>query len=115
MNKPGYVIFNKSDIQWQMVYCNCHELDHEMPEEIVKAITSYNFIGKFYKDDYICMNDGRDAIKNDNNLFVLSDYSGVKYIWQVGSKVADMEGFIIPHAYYVRCIGIVVGEVVKST
>ena len=100
-----YVIFDKNSYVWQTVYCNTHKPDGEKLEDIAKAMVSYQYCGKFSSEDSICINDG--GIKNDTEIFVMSE-GGVKYLWQRGSKVSDMEGFIVPHLYYVRKIGMVV-------
>lgn len=100
-----YVVFDKEQCHWGMVYCNCHEDREETDEEIVKAIVSCVYIGKFHACENICVNDGR--IKNDSKVFILSDMIN-QYLWQIGSRVSDMNGAIIPHTYYVRKIGMIV-------
>lgn len=103
--KKKYVIFDKESYVWQMVYCNSHKSDVEELEDIAKAMVSYQYCGKFSSEGAICMNGG--GIKNDNKIFIMSE-NGVQYLWQLGSKVSDMEGFIVPHLYHVRKIGMIV-------
>lgn len=100
-----YVIFDKDSYVWQMVYCNTHKSNGDGLEDIAKAMISYQYCGKFSSEDAVCMNDG--GIKNDAQIFIMSE-NGVKYLWHRGSKVSDMEGFIVPHLYYVRKIGMIV-------
>lgn len=100
-----YVVFDKESYVWQMVYCNTNKQDGEEVENIAKAMVSYQYCGKFSSKSSICMNSG--GIKNDSAIFIMSD-NGVQYLWQLGSKVSDMEGFIVPHLYYVRKIGMIV-------
>lgn len=100
-----YVIFDKDSYVWQMVYCNTHKQDGEGLEDIAKAMVSYQYCGKLSIEDVTCMNGCR--IKNDSEIFIMNE-DGVKYLWQRGSKVSDMEGFIVPHLYYVRKIGMIV-------
>ena len=100
-----YVIFDKQSYIWQMVYCNNHKPDGELLEEIAKAMISFQYCGKFSLENTVCMNSS--GIKNDNGIFIMSE-NGVQYLWQLGSKVSDMEGFIVPHLYYVRKIGMLV-------
>lgn len=97
----NYVVFDDA-YKWQITYCNKQE--SEKSEDIIKS-TMFFYRGKFKADDHVCINGPK--IKNDENLFILNE-SGNDYIWQVGSKVTDMSGFIIPHAYYVRKIGILI-------
>lgn len=104
-NRMKYVIFDKESYVWQMVYCNSHKQDGEKLEDIAKAMVSYEYCGKFSSEDALCMNGG--GIKNDTEIFIMS-VDGVKYLWQRGSKVSDMEGFIVPHLYHVRKIGMIV-------
>lgn len=76
-----------------MVYCNVHKQDGEGLEDIAKAMVSYQYCGKFSLENAVCMN--RSGIKNDSEIFMMNE-NGVKYLWQRGSKVSDMEGFIVP-------------------
>ena len=93
------------DMKWLKIYCN---LDgKETPEDIAKAIVSELYVGKFNKEEH--MNAGCPKIQNDENLFILKDSHGVNNIWQVGGKSTDMTGFIIPHLYKVRRIGVMFG------
>lgn len=99
------MIFDKENYVWQMVYCNNHKPDGEVLEDIAKSMVSFQYCGKFSSENAVCMNSGR--IKNDSNIFIMSE-NGVQYLWQLGSKVSDMEGFIVPHLYHVRKIGMIV-------
>ncbi len=99
-----YITINKynEDMKWSRIYCN---LDgKETPEDIAKAIVSEFYVGKFSKEEH--MNAGCQKIQNDENLFILRDSYGTDNIWQIGGKSTDMTGFIIPHLYKVRRIGI---------
>lgn len=105
ISRKKYVIFDRESYLWQMVYCNNHKPDEETLKDIAKSMVSLQYCGKFSSDGSVCMNGG--GIKNDSNIFVMSE-NGVQYLWQLGSKVSDMEGFIVPHLYYVRKIGMIV-------
>lgn len=100
-----YVIFDKNSYVWQMVYCNSHKPEGENLENIAKAMVSYQYCGLFSSDNFVCANGS--GIKNDDKMFILGE-DGVQYIWQLGSRVSDMEGFIVPNLYYVRKIGMIV-------
>lgn len=90
------------DMKWSKIYCN---LDgKETPEDIAKAIVSEFYIGRFDKEKHT--NVGCTKIQNDENLFILRDSYENNNIWQIGGKAEDMTGFIIPHLYKVRKIGI---------
>lgn len=105
ISRKKYVIFDKESYMWQMVYCNNHKLDGETLEDIAKAMVSHQYCGKFSSEESTCMNGS--GIKNDSNIFIMNE-NGVQYLWQLGSKVSDMEGFIIPNLYHVRKIGMIV-------
>ena len=90
------------DMKWLRIYCN---LDgNETAEDIAKAIVSEFYVGKFNKEEH--MNAGCPKIQNDENLFILRDLYGINNIWQIGGRSTDMTGFIIPHLYKVRRIGV---------
>ena len=90
------------DMKWSRIYCNCN--GNETSEDIAKAIVTEYFVGKFNKEKH--MNAGCPKIQNDENLFILRDSYGCNNIWQIGGKSSDMTGFIIPHLYKVRKIGV---------
>lgn len=99
-----YITVDKEndDMKWSNIYCNLG--GKETAEDIAKAIITHHYIGKFNKEDH--MNAGCPKIKNDENLFMLGDLYGTINIWQIGGKVSDMTGCIIPHLYKVRRIGV---------
>lgn len=90
------------DIKWSKIYCNLN--GKETPEDIAKAIVSEFYVGKFNKEEH--MNVGCPKIQNDKKLFILRDLYGTNNIWQIGGRLTDMTGFIIPHLYEVRRIGV---------
>ena len=103
--KMRYVLFDKNEKDWQMVYCTQDNDEESLLENISKAMLRGNEFEKFNAKDAVCMNDG--GIKNDSMIFSINE-CGVRYIWQLGSKVSDMTDFIIPHLYRVRKIGMIV-------
>lgn len=90
----------KSKDDYSMVYCNLN--GKETAEDIIKATLNY-FIGKFNANEH--MSCGCNKILNDENVFIMENNDSGYELWQVGSKVSDMTGAIIPHLYYVRHIG----------
>ena len=99
-----YITLEKEseNMKWSMVYCNCN--GNETLEDIAKAIVTEYFVGKFNKEEH--MSAGCPKIQNDEDLFILRDSDGCNNIWQIGGEFSDMTGFIIPHLYKVRKIGI---------
>ena len=100
-----YVLFDKNEKDWQMVYCTQDNDEELLLESISKAMLRGDGFKKFNAKEGVCMNDG--GIKNDSMIFSINE-CGVRYIWQLGSKVSDMAGFIVPHLYRVRKIGMIV-------
>lgn len=92
----------REDMKWSKIYCNLN--GKETPEDIAKASVSEFYVGKFNKEEH--MNAGYPKIQNDENLFILRDLYGTNNIWQIGGRLTDMTGFIIPHLYKVRRIGV---------
>ena len=104
--KSKYVTFDKDSLCWCTIYCDKYNCQvKESIKEIGKAMISYDYQGLFDRNQFVCVNG--TEIKNDNDVFILRENS-VDYIWQLGSKVADMEGVIVPNLYKVRKIGMIV-------
>lgn len=97
-----YLTYEKENLEWKPIYCNTHK-GETLFEDIIKAITSENFVGKFNKDEHISI---AKPIKNDDKLYITVDSNGSYNIWQIGGLFTDMENFVIPCTYKVRKIGI---------
>lgn len=94
-----YLVKNK---EWQYLYCSNDDTD----DNIIRSIVSESFVGKFNKEDHNYSVGLK--IENDSKLYITRDIEGHMNIWQIGSKMTDMEGFIVPHVYKVRKIGILI-------
>lgn len=99
-----YVTFDKSTYPNGIIYCNCRDWN-ETDEDIARAIDSYEYVERFNKDKYVCV-DG-ERIVNDNKIHVISN-GNISYLIHVGSQVCDMENRTIPHTYYIKLIGMLV-------
>lgn len=97
-----YLTYEQKFLEWKPIYCNTNK-DETSYEDIIKSITSELFIEKFNKDEHISI---EKPIKNDDKLYITIDSIGMHNIWQIGGLFTDMEGFVIPHTYKVRKIGI---------
>ena len=93
------------DIKWSKIYCNLN--GKETPEDIAKQLFLSFYVGKFNKEEH--MNAGCPKIQNDEN-FILSLEIHMELITfgRFGGRLTDMTGFIIPHLYKVRRIGVFV-------
>lgn len=98
-----YITFDKDSdqLKWSKVYCNKN--GNETALDIILATLPYDFLGEFHSKDHLSA--GCPKIKNDDNLFIIRNKYGSLEIWQVGGKVSDMTGAIIPNLYKVRQIG----------
>lgn len=99
-----YLLFDKPE-EWQLIYCStgCYDIRGDI--EIVKRIPSVHW--EKFDTAYAVSFDGRE-IKNDEKIFMIEDFDSKRSLWQIGSKLSDMNGTIIPHVYQVRRIGTIV-------
>ena len=89
-----------SNIQKGLIHC-----ESDNPEDVIKAITTEKFIGKFNKDEYKYVDETQ--IKNDDNLYITFD--GELYnVWQYRGKETSIINEVIPHVHKVRRIGLIV-------
>ena len=102
-----YIKFEKEMTKWEMVFCRTDKEGEEFLQEVAKAMYEGDNFKIFHTEENICINSGK--IKNDRNMFTLQS-GGTINIWQLGSKVEDMSGFIVPNLYYVRKVGILIQE-----
>ena len=102
----------------QIVYCNCHENRDETYEEIMNAITSDFLIGKFDEDVIGCENIGMlsniDYVDFSRTYITNHIDAGLR-VWEVCGKVTDMVDAKIPHAYYVRNVGVLIESTERTT
>lgn len=96
-----YITYEKQNLTWQILYSP----NGEDGESIIGNITDETYLKPFNVNEY----EAEDKlIANDENMYVTTDIQGRLFIWQVGAKVSDMNGRIIPGCYKVRKIGILV-------
>lgn len=103
-----YALYDKETLRWEMVYCGQNSLvvnNENLLEFVAKSMLMGNDYEKFNTEECVCV--VGEEIKNDDNIFILSE-GNIRFLWQLGSKVTDMTGILIPGLYYVRKIGIVV-------
>jgi len=95
-----YVLFES--VSWQMIYCDQDDDKNKLLKNISEAMLYGSDFEKFHSEDYDCVNS--QGILSDENIFLLAE-GNVRFLWQLGSKVSDMIGNVIPHLYYIRKIG----------
>ena len=100
-----YVVYDKETLHWEMIYCGQVPDKEKLLETAAKSMLMGNDYEKFNMEENLCV--VGEEIKNDDNIFILSE-GNTRYLWQLGSKVADMTGVLVPGLYYVRKIGMVV-------
>lgn len=92
------VIFSKDKLEYQMVKCTSSN-----NESIAKSIISEKFIGKFNKSEHEVI---EGSILNDDNVYILEDWTGTKNLWQVCGHVTDINQSIILDLFKIRKIGV---------
>lgn len=97
-----YILYDVNESDWELCYCNNGKANIT-DKEILDACVSHFYVEKFNANEHICI--GENPIKNDTRCHIMTQ-NGYNYIWQVGACVTDREGFIIPHTYYIRKVGI---------
>lgn len=98
-----YIVYESDQITKELLYST----KGDTTEDIIKGLITHIYEGKFDHSSHICVNGG--GIKNDTNLFIMrSVIDGNPYIYQVCEKVSDCTGFIIPGAWYIRKIGLMI-------
>lgn len=50
------------------------------------------------------------GVKNDENIYILYRITDEPELWQIGSKVSDITGYIVPGLFHVRKIGVFVSD-----
>ena len=99
-----YMLFEKPE-EWQLIYCTFDHSDMFRDVEIARRIPNLHW-EKFDMTRATSFDDRE--IKNDEKIFIIEDFDSKRSLWQIGSKVSDMNGTIIPHLYQVRRIGTIV-------
>ena len=100
-----YALYDKETLRWEMVYCGQVINKENLLETVAESMLMGNDYEKFNTEISVCV--VGEEIKNDDNIFILSE-GNTRFLWQLGSKVADMTGVLVPGLYYVRKIGMVV-------
>ena len=95
--------FERDVNEWNFIYIG---KDNPTPMEIMEEVARYNCIEfskvrVFNAPEFNC----QDTVKNDENLFYFYNGCIVSDVWQLGPKLSDMCGQIVPNTYKVRKIG----------
>lgn len=94
---------------WEIFYSAATKTTEELVNNFVSAYAGYTKAEKFDKTKYQPAKH-MSGVKNDENIYILYQITGEPELWQIGSKVSDITGYIIPGLFHVRKIGAFVSD-----
>lgn len=96
--KMEYITYgNMPDAKWRFLQIEGNETLEEIADKILPTDTAR----RFYPEDATCV--GGHELLSDDRLFIIGEEW--LEIWQIGTKLTDMYGNIIPGIIRVRRIG----------
>lgn len=98
---------------WETFYSAAAETTETIVNEFVSAYADYIKAEKFDKTKHQPAKH-MSGVKNDENIYILYRMTGKPELWQIGSKVSDITGYIIPGLFHVRKIGAFVSDDVEA-
>ena len=97
--KMEYITYgNMPDAKWRFLQIK----GNETLEGIANKILPTGTARRFYPEDATCVG-GHELLSDDDRLFIIGEEW--LEIWQIGTKLTDMYGNIIPGIISVRRIG----------
>lgn len=94
---------------WEIFYSAAAETTETIVNEFVSAYADYTKAEKFDKTKHQPAKH-TSGVKNDENIYILYRITGEPELWQIGSKVSDIAGYIVPGLFHVRKIGVFVSD-----
>lgn len=98
---------------WETFYSAAAETTETIVNEFVSAYADYIKAEKFDKTKHQPAKH-MSGVKNDENIYILYRMTGKPELWQIGSKVSDITGYIVPGLFHVRNIGVFVSDDVET-
>ena len=80
---------------WETFYSAAAETTETIVNEFVSAYADYTKAEKFDRTKHQPAKH-MSGVKNDENIYILYRITGEPELWQIGSKVSDITGYIIP-------------------
>lgn len=94
---------------WEIFYSAAMKTTEELVNNFVSAYADYTRAEKFDKTKHQPAKH-MSGIKNDENIYILYRITGEPELWQIGSKVSDITGYIVLGLFHVRKIGAFVSD-----
>lgn len=88
---------------WEIFYSAATWTPEELVNNFVSAYADYTKAEKFDKTKHQPA-EHMSGIKNDDNIYILHRINGEPELWQIGSRVSDITGYIVPGLFHVRKI-----------
>lgn len=99
---------------WEIFYSAATWTPEELVNNFVSAYAGYTRAGytraeKFDKTKHQPA-EHMSGIKNDGDIYILHRRSGEPELWQIGSRVSDITGYVVPGLFHVRKIGAFIAD-----
>lgn len=100
---------------WEIFFSAAAKTTEKLVNNFVSAYADYTKAEKFDKTKHQPA-EHMSGIKNDKDIYILHRINGEPELWQIGSKVSDITGYVVPGLFHVRKIGAFIPDImdVKS-
>ena len=89
---------------WKIFYSAATWTPEELVNNFVSAYAGYTRAEKFDKTKHQPA-EHMSGVQNDENIYILHRITGEPELWQIGSRVSDITGYVVPGLFHVRKIG----------
>lgn len=94
---------------WEIFYSTATKSTENLVNNFVSAYAGYTRAEKFDKTKHQPA-EHMSGVKNDEDIYILHRRSGEPELWQIGSKVSDITGYVVPGLFHVRKIGAFIAD-----
>ena len=94
---------------WEIFYSVATKTTETLVNDFVSAYADYTRAEKFDKKKYQPA-EHMSGVENDENIYILYRITGEPELWQIGSRVSDITGYIVPGLFHIRKIGAFIAD-----
>lgn len=99
---------------WEIFYSAATWTPEELVNNFVSAyrlttIADYTKAEKFDKTKHQPA-EHMSGVENDEDIYILHRRTGEPELWQIGSRVSDITGYVVPGLFHVRKIGAFISD-----
>lgn len=94
---------------WEIFYSAVTWTPEELVTNFVSACADYTKAEKFNKIKHQPV-EHMSGVKNDEDIYILYRRTGEPELWQFGSRVSDITGYVVPGLFHVRKIGAFISD-----